>query len=89
MKANQAAHAVATMCRVLGVSASGDYAWQQRDASVRRVEDAKLLEQIHRFHRLSRGTYGAPGFTAICARRGCASAASGSRDCSSRRACAA
>ena len=60
MKANQAAHSIATMCRVLGVSASGYYAWQQRTASARSVEDAELLEQIRRFHRLSRGTYGTP-----------------------------
>lgn len=60
MKANQAAHSIATMCRVLGVSASGYYAWQQREASARSLEDAALLEQIRRFHRRSRGTYGAP-----------------------------
>jgi putative transposase len=60
MKANQAAHPIATMCRVLGVSASGYYAWQQREASARDVEDAELLEQIRHFHRRSRGTYGAP-----------------------------
>lgn len=60
MKTNQAAHSIATMCRVLGVSASGYYAWQQRKASARRVKDVDLLEQIRRFHRLSRGTYGTP-----------------------------
>lgn len=60
MKANQAAHSVATMCRVLGVSASGYYAWQDREASARTVEDTELLEQIRVFHRASRGTYGAP-----------------------------
>jgi len=60
MKANQAAHSMATMCRVLGVSASGYYAWQRRDTSAHAVEDAKLLKQIRAFHRLSRGTYGAP-----------------------------
>ena len=48
------------MGRVLGVSASGYYAWHQRDASARSLEDAELLEQIRGFHRLSRGTYGAP-----------------------------
>jgi len=60
MKANQAAHSIATLCRVLGVSASGYYAWQHRAASERTIDDATLLEQIRRFHRASRGTYGAP-----------------------------
>lgn len=60
MKANQAAHSLTTMCRVLGVSASGYHAWRQREASARAVEDVELLEQIRRFHRRSRGTYGAP-----------------------------
>jgi putative transposase len=60
MKANQAAHSVCTMCRVLGVSASGYYAWQGRAASARARNDAALLEQIRAFHRQSRGTYGTP-----------------------------
>ena len=60
MKVNQAVHSIATMCRVLGVSASGYYAWQRRAASARTVEDAELLEQIRGFHRASRGTYGTP-----------------------------
>jgi putative transposase len=60
MKANQAAHSIPTMCRVLGVSASGYYAWQQRAASARRVKDEELLAQIRVWHRCSRGTYGAP-----------------------------
>jgi putative transposase len=60
MKANQAAHSIATLCRVLGVSASGYFAWQHRTASTRAVEDAALLEQIRGYHQASRGTYGAP-----------------------------
>jgi len=60
MKAHQAAHSIATMCRVLGVSASGYYAWHGRGASARAQTDAQLLEQIRAFHRQSRGTYGAP-----------------------------
>jgi putative transposase len=60
MKANQAAHSIPTMCRVLGVSASGYYAWQHRGGSLRTVTDQKLLEQVRAFHRQSRGTYGAP-----------------------------
>ena len=60
MKANQAAHSVTTMCRVLGVSASGYYAWQGRSVRPRARQDDVLLSQIRTFHRQSRGTYGAP-----------------------------
>ena len=60
MKANQAAHSVVALCRVLGVSASGYYAWQGRGVSARHQQDDRLLAQIRAFHRQSRGTYGAP-----------------------------
>ena len=60
MKANRAAHSLATMCRVLGVSASGYYAWQHRGASARTLKDQDLLARLRAFHRQSRGTYGAP-----------------------------
>lgn len=60
MKAHQAAHSIATVCRVLGVSASGYYAWCAHRPSQRALTDATLLEQITQFHRASRGTYGAP-----------------------------
>jgi putative transposase len=60
MKAHQAAHSIPTLSRVLGVSASGYYAWCQRGPSRRAQQDAALLEQIRAFHRASRGTYGAP-----------------------------
>ncbi len=60
MKAQQAAHSIPTMCRVLGVSASGYYAWISRRPSRRTIEDARLLEQIRGFHQASRGTYGTP-----------------------------
>jgi len=60
MKANQAVHSIPTMCRVLGVSASGYYAWQRRGASARAMKDQGLLEAIRAFHRQSRGTYGVP-----------------------------
>ena len=60
MKAHQAAHSITTMCRVLGVSASGYYAWTGRRPSRRATKDVEVLEQIRQFHQRSRGTYGAP-----------------------------
>jgi putative transposase len=60
MKAHQAAHSIPTMCRVLGVSASGYYAWVVRRPSRRAMKDAELLTQVRDFHRASRGTYGTP-----------------------------
>jgi putative transposase len=60
MKAHRAAHSIATLCRVLDVSASGYYAWVARRPSHRATQDAELLEQIRDFHRASRGTYGTP-----------------------------
>ena len=60
MKAHQAAHSITTMCRVLGLSAGGYYAWQRRGPSARGRKDQELLDQIRTFHRQSRGTYGTP-----------------------------
>ena len=60
MSANRADHAVSTMCRVLGVSASGYYAWRRRGPSRRARRDAELAERIGAIHRDSRGTYGSP-----------------------------
>jgi putative transposase len=48
------------MCRILGVSPSGYYAWCQRPPSRRRIEDEKLTLMIKEWHARSRGTYGSP-----------------------------
>jgi putative transposase len=56
----RAAFPVTTMCRVLGVSPSGFWAWQRRGPSARSVADAALTEAIRTVHLRSRGTYGAP-----------------------------
>jgi len=70
VKGHQAAHAIATMCRVLGVSASGYYAWQHRAPSARAQRDAELTMTIHTIHLESRGTYGAPRVHAELAAQG-------------------
>ena len=51
---------VATMCRVLGVSPSGFWAWVKREPSDRSVSDAAMTERIRAIHKKSRGTYGCP-----------------------------
>jgi putative transposase len=51
---------VATMCRLLGVSTSGFWAWLGREPSERSVSDAGLTARIEAVHRGSRGTYGSP-----------------------------
>ena len=48
------------MCRVLGVSPSGYYAWLKREPSERSVANAELLEKIREIHEWSDGTYGSP-----------------------------
>jgi putative transposase len=57
---NQAAYPIATMCRLLGISTSGYYAWAKRTPSRRAREDAALLAEIRAAHAASHGTYGAP-----------------------------
>ncbi len=49
-----------TLCRVLGVSASGYYAACQRPPSARQRADADLTKTVVTIHTNSRGTYGAP-----------------------------
>ena len=61
----KAGHPIAIMCRLLGVSTSGYYAWRQRVPSRRHKEDEMLKEHIMRIHRLSRGAYGAPRIHAV------------------------
>jgi transposase InsO family protein len=48
------------MCKQLGVSRSGYYAWQKRGPSRRRQRDAELVVHIKESHTESRGTYGSP-----------------------------
>jgi putative transposase len=56
--AEKANHSVKTMCRVLGVSRSGYYAWARRPPSARQSANAALMVEIRRVHAHSEGTYG-------------------------------
>ena len=60
MSDHQATYPIATMCRLLGVSSSGYYAWTKRVTSERAQTDADLLGRIEKAHAASGGTYGAP-----------------------------
>lgn len=66
----KAAHAVALLCRVLGVSTSGYYAWRKRTPSARTMANVMLTEQIVAIHAQSRHTYGAPRVHAELVARG-------------------
>jgi putative transposase len=52
--------AVALMCRVLGVSRAGFYAWLGRPPSARARLDRRLRVAIRAIHAASRGSYGSP-----------------------------
>jgi len=60
VKSNRAASSVSMMCRVLGVSSSGYYAWRNRGPSNRSLADEALTERIRQIHEESRRTYGVP-----------------------------
>jgi putative transposase len=72
VSAHRAVYPIATMCRVLGVSTSGYYAWSARSPSARARSDAALLERIDTIHAGSRGTYGSPRIHAELAATGSA-----------------
>ena len=51
---------VRLLCRVLGVSRSGYYAWCRRPVSRRTRANRRLVVAIRAAHSASRGTYGSP-----------------------------
>ena len=51
---------VRMMCKLLGVSASGYYAWRTRPESARTRQDRELMPKIKRIFAASTGVYGSP-----------------------------
>jgi len=56
---------VTVMCKVLGLSTSGYYAWRARPESPRAAANRALLDDIARIHAGSHGTYGSPRIHAV------------------------
>ena len=60
IEAEKAEHSVVRLCRLLGVSPSGYYAWRRRPPSARARADVAMTATIREVHAASRATYGAP-----------------------------
>ncbi len=61
--AHRAEFSVVVLCRVVGVSTSGFYDWQGREAagpSAAELAEAELVAEIRSIHARSRGAYGCP-----------------------------
>jgi transposase InsO family protein len=58
------------MCRMLGVSAAGYYAWVARPPSPRAVEDTSFVDKIRTVHAQSCEMYGSPRIPAVLQQRG-------------------
>jgi putative transposase len=67
---HQAAYPITTMCKLLGVSSSGYFAWIMRRPSQRSETDAALIAEIGVAHEASHGTYGVPRIHAELAAKG-------------------
>lgn len=70
MAAHRGTFAVDLMCRVLGVSRSGFYAWLQRDTSERARADQRLVLEVRSIHQASKKRYGSPRIHAELQERG-------------------
>src|SRR5215212_4407935 len=60
VEAEKAEHAISRLCKVLGVTRQGFYAWRRRGPSLRQVGDAELKRVIVTIYDGSLQTYGAP-----------------------------
>lgn len=69
---NQEDFPVEVLCKVLGVSRSGYYAWDRRPDSARDRRRAELTQAIHQVHVESRSNYGSPRVFQALQRKGVA-----------------
>lgn len=60
IESKKAEYPVTMMCRLLGVSRSGYYAWRARVRTKRSRDNAGWVSVIRKAHRASGGTYGSP-----------------------------
>lgn len=60
VEAERAQFPVSLLCKTIGVTRQGFYAWNRRAPSPRSVSDAKLTERIAQIHTDTSGIYGAP-----------------------------
>lgn len=63
IRVQKAFHTVRTLCRVLGVSRSGFYAWSRRPASQRCVEDSRIVATVAAIFDEHKGRYGSVRIT--------------------------
>ena len=70
MASHESQYRVKRMCRMLGVSRSGYYAWRKRPTSQRAQANERLLVQIREEYQLSRKTYGSPRIYAALRKKG-------------------
>ena len=68
--AERAFFPIALMCRVLGVTRQGFYAWEGRPVSARKMRSALLTVHIREAHRESHCRYGAPRIKEVLAAEG-------------------
>lgn len=62
--------AVRDLCRLLGVTRSGYYAWRRGQETTRDINNRKLTEQIKEVFEAKRGRYGSPRITQELRRQG-------------------
>jgi transposase InsO family protein len=70
IQAEKASFPVAALCRLLGVTRQGFYAFAKRPASARTERERLLRERLQALHAESRGTYGSPRLHVALQREG-------------------